>query len=201
MCLREISLGELIFMESLAGSQHSVRQCELGRTRITGNIDKAITGKYSGRIYLRGNLRFPEEIFGKLIWSSFWRGGGMLFLHLSGEARGPGSRGGPASWCSHAQLAHSPTKQRAGTPRASPFPFPMQLGRARLEGGYGPGSWCSSACKGARSMGGPLAFSQSPLRLKRSYFKIRSYFLDPILFSRLQRSAKLRSDLKIKSGS
>ena len=34
------------------------------------------------------------------------------------------------------------------------------------------------------------------LRLQRSYFKIRSYFLDQILFSHFPASAKIRSDLK-----
>ena len=47
MWLPEIISGELISVglpESLAGSQRSVRRCELSANDITGNIGNAITG-------------------------------------------------------------------------------------------------------------------------------------------------------------
>ena len=55
---------------------------------------------------------------------------------LSGEARGPGSLGGPGSRYSHGQTAHSSRKPRAGTPvepgPLAPCPFPK-----RCRGGGG----------------------------------------------------------------
>ena len=104
----------------------------------------------------------------------------------SGETRGPGSLGGPGSWYSHAQSAHSSRRPQAGTPSRAWTPCPLPLpkvievqegGGSRQEGGRpgskrgrGPGSWCSSGCTGQEAWEyhepgppnepGPLAFSQ-----------------------------------------
>ena len=49
----------------------------------------------------------------------------------SGEARGPGSLGGPGSWYSHAQTAHRSLSSR------DPLPFPLP--KEVQEVGRGPG--------------------------------------------------------------
>ena len=75
----EIISGEFIstgLPEIVAGSQRSVRRCELVTNKDSGNICNAITEKYSGRINLEqlpqksviGNLWLPEKLFDKLIW-------------------------------------------------------------------------------------------------------------------------------------
>ena len=59
--LPEIISGELISMglpETVAGSQRSVRRCELVANKDSGNICNAITGKYSVRINLE---QLPEK--------------------------------------------------------------------------------------------------------------------------------------------
>ena len=86
---------------------------------------------------------------------------------------------------SHGQTAHSSRKPRAGTPSRAGTPCPLLLpkevqkgwrgpgrkGCPGSKGGRGPGSWCSLAYTGSRSVGipragspsergGPLAFSQ-----------------------------------------
>ena len=79
----------------------------------------------------------------------------------AGVRRVKGSRlkRGPGSSCSHAQTAHSPRKPRAGT-LSSWDPLPLSPSQKKhLQGGRGrgPGSWCSSGCKGSRSVGLPRA--------------------------------------------
>ena len=44
--------------ETVAGSQRSVRRCELVANKDSGNSCNAITGKYSGRINLE---QLPEK--------------------------------------------------------------------------------------------------------------------------------------------
>ena len=54
----------------------------------------------------------------------------------SGEARGPGSLGGPGSWYSHGQTAHSSREPRAGTPSRAD-PLPLALPKEVQKGGEG----------------------------------------------------------------
>ena len=65
-------------------------------------------------------------------------------LHLlqkskSGEARGPGSLGGPGSWYSHGQTAHGSRKPLAGTPSRAGTPCPLPFPK-RYRGGGGGGA-------------------------------------------------------------
>ena len=90
----------------------------------------------------------------------------------SGDARGPGSVGGPGSWLVFPRPNRPQfEKTSSGDPLSSrdPLPLPKVLevrggcpgrnGGSRLEGGGGPGPWCSSACTGSRSVGIPRAGS------------------------------------------
>ena len=78
---------------------------------------------------------------GGLILRGFWdMSCGGVERGLSGEAKGPGSLGGPGSWYSHAQTAHSLRKPQAGTPSRARTPVPFPLPKEAQElGGRGPG--------------------------------------------------------------
>ena len=136
------------------------------------------------------NTMESEFQYGEKIWY-----GRSKTLHRgSGEERGPGSLGGPSSWYSHAQTAHRSRKPQAGTPSRAgtpcPSPFrkrcrrwggggPGRKGGPGSKGGRGPGSWCSSACTGARSVGIPRAgsppTSRDPSHFPRG-FRNSSFF-------------------------